>query len=424
MSDIPIVIISYNNYKFVQNTLKQILGINKDYYNNIIILDNCSNDKDTINYLQNVNVKIINNSSNPGPWISQHQNKHIYDILPSKFILTDPDLELNENIPTNFIEILADLSDKYNCRKIGFALDINEPDKMLDTPYFTKHNTPQGTIRDWELQFWKYKINDEKYELYYADIDTTFCLINKNNIYSNNTFRIAGNFTAKHLPWYVDCKVYSLYESYSLYNKSTKISTISDTLYSYINNNYLKVNKNDEYFFIKKDKTNPNLTFWENNYTNWENNKFSMMDKYLDTNKRYIEIGAKIGATAIYANRKSKHVYSVEDNIYLYNDMVANFKVNYTNSYTLINKDISINNIIDNYDMTPNDISLINIDIDGKEENILFDLYNMHTKYNFPILININYDKWENKNLERFDFLTLDQKNNIITCKTNIIFEI
>jgi hypothetical protein len=74
--------------------------------------------------------------------------------------------------------------------------------------------------------------------------------------------------------------------------------------------------------------------------------------------------------------------------------------------------------------MTPNDISLINIDIDGKEENILFDLYNMHTKYNFPILININYDKWENKNLERFDFLTLDQKNNIITCKTNIIFEI
>ena len=34
MSDIPIVIISYNNYKFVQNTLKQILRINKDYYNN------------------------------------------------------------------------------------------------------------------------------------------------------------------------------------------------------------------------------------------------------------------------------------------------------------------------------------------------------------------------------------------------------
>ena len=38
--NIPIVIICYNNYKYVENTLKQIASINKDYYTNIIILNN------------------------------------------------------------------------------------------------------------------------------------------------------------------------------------------------------------------------------------------------------------------------------------------------------------------------------------------------------------------------------------------------
>ena len=38
--DIPILIISYNNYRYVDNTLKQIKKINENYYRNIIIIDN------------------------------------------------------------------------------------------------------------------------------------------------------------------------------------------------------------------------------------------------------------------------------------------------------------------------------------------------------------------------------------------------
>ena len=34
-------------------------------------------------------------------------------------------------------------------------------------------------IYEWEIQYWENKINDKNYELYYADIDTTFCLIDK-----------------------------------------------------------------------------------------------------------------------------------------------------------------------------------------------------------------------------------------------------
>ena len=224
-----IVIISYNNYKLVDNTIKQLL--NKKNIN-IIIIDNNSDDIDTIIYLNNApkNIKIFFNKENNGPWISESCNKDIYDSLPDKFIITDPDLEFNENLPENFIEILSKLSDNYKVYKIGFALDISEPNKLFQNEYFYTKN-----IYDTELNSWKNKIIDENYELYNVDIDTTFCLVNK--LYSlckNNCIRVAGNFTAKHLPWYIDNKIYNLYENYITYKKTTKISTISKVIINYI----------------------------------------------------------------------------------------------------------------------------------------------------------------------------------------------
>ena len=175
----PIVIISYNNYKYVDNTLKQILKLNKTYYKNIKIMDNCSTCEETINYLKNVDVEVIFNKTNNGPWINTTTNSDIYDALPDKFILTDPDLELNEDVPFNFIETLSFLSDKYKCNKIGFALDISYFDKMYQTNYVFGNN-----IYSWEIRHWINKLDDEKYDLYRVPIDTTFCLINKKNVIS------------------------------------------------------------------------------------------------------------------------------------------------------------------------------------------------------------------------------------------------
>ena len=127
----PIIIICYNNYKYVENTIKQIVKINDKYLKYVKIMDNCSTCIDTINYLKSVNCYVIYNKENKGPWISPTCNQHIYNMLPDKFIITDPDLEFNENLPNNFIEILVYLSDKYNSKKIGFALDISDYDKMF-----------------------------------------------------------------------------------------------------------------------------------------------------------------------------------------------------------------------------------------------------------------------------------------------------
>ena len=50
---------------------------------------------------------------------------------------------------------------------------------------------------------------------------------------------------------------------------------------------------------------------------------------------------------------------------------------NNCNNYTLINKNITneIDKILLDYNINENDISLINIDIKGKEEDILIDLF-------------------------------------------------
>jgi FkbM family methyltransferase len=449
--NIPIVIICYNNHIYVENTVNQILKINKNYYKIILILDNCSTFIDTINYLKNVDCKVIYNNENVGPWITSTQNKDIYDLLPDKFILTDPDLEFNENLPDNFIEILSQLSDKYKCNKVGFALDIRDFDKMYNFIYFENN-----TIYDWEKRFWYNKINHEEYELYWASIDTTFCLVNK----LNNKFdiRVAGNFTAKHLPWYINNKLFNLYETYLLYNKTNlNVSSISTKILKYIDDYFLKINKNQEIFLIRNNEDDANLHFWKNIYKNWDNDKFNVFDKFLDKNKIFIDIGGWIGTTCMYGSRNSKHVYSIEADNKSFEDLSLNCQTNCKN-YTLINKaiynvdnieikfgknkfmnnskindstsqiytdedisneyykiqTITLQRMIEHYNINPREISLIKVDIEGGEEYIINDLYNIYKTYSVPLYISFHYDWWQDKNLDRFEFLTEEQKNNII----------
>lgn len=429
--NIPIIVVCYNNYSYVKNTLSQILKINKEYYKNIQILNNNSTCLNTIKFLNSCDVKVINSSSNEGPWISNNTNKWLYDTLPDKFILTDPDLKLNENIPNNFIEILSELSDKYQPTKIGFALDISDFDKM----YKDRDYTQGKTIYEWELRFWQNKINNYNYELYIAEIDTTFCLVNKKFVY--NSIRIAGNFTAKHLPWYVDNEIYSIYENYKNMINTTKISTISSIIKKNIETNYLKIYKNDEMFFIEKNESNQNLLFCKNDYNNKENETFEILDKYLSQDKIFIVIGECIGTTAMYGSRKSKHVYSIESDSISCNNILMNLKTNCVENYTVINKaifnvdnlklkddstshiynnenTITLEQIIQTYQINIPEISLIKVDIEGGEENILNDLFDMRVKNNTPLYISFHYTWWKDKNLERFGFLSENVKNQII----------
>lgn len=435
--------------------------INTDYLKNIKILNNCSTCEKTIEYLKCIESthNVIHNTNNSGPWITEHCNSHVYNTLPSKFILTDPDLEFNKELPINFIETLIQLSDKYSCYKIGFGLDISDFDKMFQTDnYAGKLN-----IYNWETQFWNNRIlNDNEYELYYADIDTTFCLVNKLVTHDKkNNIRICGNFLAKHLPWYTDNKIHNICANYKKALNDTNISTISKNIVKYTEDNYIRVNKNNEFFLIEKNKNDNNLHFWENIYTNWENETFEVFDKYLNVDKVMIDIGGWIGTTAMYGSRKSKHVYCVEADNYSFIDMTKNFKINCEEGkYTLIHnaifniddteirfgknlfldnsklndstsqiynetiyntifseynivKTVTLQSIINNNHIDPYEISLIKVDIEGGEEYILNGLFELYKQYNIPMYISFHYSWWNDKNLDRFTFLSETHKNNI-----------
>jgi hypothetical protein len=428
---IPIVIICYNNYRYVENTLSQILKINKEYYNNIIILNNASTCEDTIEYLKKLGadssrasgVAIINNIGNFGPWIAADNNNHIYDILPDKFVLTDPDLKLNENIPSNFIDILATLSDKYKTTKIGLALDITDHSQFYPTTEYMANLS----IYDWEKRFWKNKIDDPDYELYEADIDTTFCLINKRNLYESGSasassttgiqIRVAGDFTAKHIPWYIDNEIYNMYDNYAACINTTHISTISRIVKPYVENNYLQVRKNDQLFLIKTDSVPQSLSFWRDTYSGWEIEMFEVFDKYLTKDKVFIDIGKRITPTSLYASRKSKQVYGIEydgDSSDSGGEANAAIMKDNCSNYTLIPSPLSLLETLETIlkDGTLASAgSFIRVDIQGKEEDILSDLYDIHIKYKATLFINFNYMKWNNKNIDRFQFLTLRAKD-------------
>ena len=192
---IPIVVIGYNNLFFMRNFINQL----KRFDNKIIILDNKSTYEPLLKYYKEIkselgtklDVRLLETNYGSAVYIKL---KHT---LPSVYVLSDCDLELNPKMPVNFSDILYKLSVTHGAYKVGLALDISEKDKLLDCKDYTNGKS----LLEWESPFWKTPIYNDTYELYKAPIDTTFSLINY-SFPDKLHIRVAGDFTAKHLPWY------------------------------------------------------------------------------------------------------------------------------------------------------------------------------------------------------------------------------
>lgn len=186
---IPVLVISYNNPTYVRTIVEQI----QKYTSNFYVIDNASSFPPHVEYLKTLGDRVVYMEKNYGH--SVYYEPRVWALSGDKFIITDPDLLLNPNMPTNAIEILSELSDTYQVNKVGLALDISG---NIRDDY---HQKSGETIVEWESQFWKKRIPHETYELYDAALDTTFSLFNK-RIPGYSAIRIAGDFTCKHRPWY------------------------------------------------------------------------------------------------------------------------------------------------------------------------------------------------------------------------------
>ena len=186
------VIIGYNQPTYIKKMVNQL----EPYTNDIVIIDNNSNFEPLLQYYEKeYKYTLLRMKSNLGHKV--YEKIFMDKIIGDIFILTDPDLQFNNNLPTNFIEDMINISNYYQAEKVGFALLYDAPDIRTDVMAFGK------SIKEWEKRYWTFKYYYPGFEndIWSAAIDTTFCLVNKQN--KGGHYRISGNYLCKHLPWHV-----------------------------------------------------------------------------------------------------------------------------------------------------------------------------------------------------------------------------
>jgi FkbM family methyltransferase len=194
----------------------------------------------------------------------------------------------------------------------------------------------------------------------------------------------------------------------------------------------MKVQRNNIQFEVNE---NPQYTnFWISHYSrDWELDTSAFISTHLNKHKTYIDIGAWIGPHAIPASFNSKEVICFEPDKVAREELLKNIQCNsITNMYVedkavsihssislgaselgeSITRDsctensfevkcMTVNDIFDRYQLTPESISIIKIDIEGHEAELLQDpfLINlnvpMHVSIHFPFAT--NKDEFSNK---------------------------
>jgi hypothetical protein len=222
---IPIVINNLNRYTTTKNLYEHLLKLN---YNNISIIDNGSTSESVLNWYYWSNIPLISKSQNLGHLaIYSGKTMQRFRELGHKYVVyTDSDIELNPDTPENFIELIIELMEKYNINKGGLALKIDDLPLNEFTPGF----------KDWESKYW---INELEPNVYKAELDTTFCVIRTDLPFQYEAIRVAGEMTAKHIPWYTDFSNLNEEEQYYL----DHVTTVSSGYKRYYNL-YLKNNNN------------------------------------------------------------------------------------------------------------------------------------------------------------------------------------
>ena len=135
-TDIPIVIICWNNYYFIKNFINQI----KKYNTNIIVLDNKSTYVKLLDYYKEIknelkdriDIRLLDKNYGSNVYVE------LKNELPQIYILSDPDLELNTNMPDNFIDILLNISNQYKSYKVGAALNIKDKNDFIECENYFK----------------------------------------------------------------------------------------------------------------------------------------------------------------------------------------------------------------------------------------------------------------------------------------------
>lgn len=436
---LPIYILCFNNGWQVKHTVEQLSRFNQDLF----IIDNASDSQRTKRHLAQLEGKnrcrVIRMPENYGHRVLWRDE--FYSQLPQYFAFTDPDLAYPSSLPDNFLDVLAELTTRFNVRKAGLALEIPSADQTYSDLY-----CEGKTIRDWESKFWNDRLEHPDLEVYLAEIDTTFAVYNK-NIANERCCRVAGHYTARHLPWYIDYNTrVSPVDTMEAYGKA-QCSTIARIIVKHFHNPHPNVEvvwKNRLPILVEFDGSEAREGFWKNHYSNWESDSFAVFDRYAKEDNVVIDIGSWIGPTVLYLAKKCKRVITVEADLQACEVLERNIGYNELDNVEIISKAIYCNNsgvmfgpnafthdglnastsqIVpeggnngdSNYfipSVTWSDVAahlhprekvcLIKVDIEGGEEFILRDVLKWAYAHRVPAYISFHHCWWQDKGLDRF----------------------
>lgn len=207
MSDIPIII---NNFNRLSTTKKLADDLSKLGYSNIHILDNNSTYPPLLEWYNSCPYKVELLGRNLGQlaiYNSDYINK-----FQGWVAYSDADIELNPNTPRGFVEKMCSTAEKYQKVKAGLALRIDDLPSTIYGSY----------VKGEEQKFWRQELEPEVFK---ADVDTTFSTIIVGQCFTYEAIRIAGDCTARHIPWYLDYENLSEEELYIITHSSSEFST-------------------------------------------------------------------------------------------------------------------------------------------------------------------------------------------------------
>lgn len=207
MSDIPIIL---NNFNRLSTTKKLADDLSKLGYTNIHILDNNSTYSPLLDWYEHCPYKVELLGKNYGQlavYNSDYINKFTGWVAYS-----DSDIELNPNTPRGFVEKMQDTAENYNAPKVGLALRIDD----LPTTRYGLY------VKSEEQKFWLYSV---EHQIYKAWVDTTFSIIRVGQPFTYEALRVGGDFTAKHIPWYLNYDNLSEEEKYYIEHSDSQFST-------------------------------------------------------------------------------------------------------------------------------------------------------------------------------------------------------
>lgn len=205
---LPIIINNFNRLSFLKLQLQRLRNLG---YNNIYIIDNNSTYDPLLRFYKNSDEKVFYLDQNVG-FLALWRTLIFEYFKDDYYIYTDSDIVPSEECPKDFIHHFKNLLDKYSeIDKVGFGLQIDD----LPSCYRRRNE-----VQEHETKFW---INTQEKDVYLAMIDTTLALYRpkKKGGYWLKALRTGGNYTARHLPWYVDSGNLSEEELYYLKNIKT-----------------------------------------------------------------------------------------------------------------------------------------------------------------------------------------------------------